>query len=254
MPTIIVTGASGVIGASVAQRLAARGRRLILTDVGEQSLLDLAALIRATPKTADAELALVTGDLVDPAFAQHLVDLAREGGDELLGCVNAAGVEHPVVRATDLAIDDMRSSFEVNVFALTRMCQVVIRDLVVHQASGRIVNLASGAALSGASFMTAYNSSKHAVLGVTRCLAKEFAASRIAINAVCPGYVESRMVGGILSRLEDITGRPFDPIATIPAGRMADPDEVGNVVEYLMLDAPVYLTGTALLVDGGLYA
>jgi NAD(P)-dependent dehydrogenase (short-subunit alcohol dehydrogenase family) len=254
MPTIIVTGAAGVIGASVAKRLAARGTRLILTDVGEQSLLDLAALIRATPETTDAELALVTGDLVDPTFAQHLVDLASAGGEELLGCVNAAGVENPVVRATELAIDDMRSSFEVNVFALTRMCQAVIRDLVARQASGRIVNLASGAALSGASFMTAYNSSKHAVLGVTRCLAKEFAASRIAVNAVCPGYVESRMVGGILSRLEDIAGRPFDAIATIPAGRMADPDEVGNVVEYLMLDAPVYLTGTALLVDGGLYA
>ena len=102
--------------------------------------------------------------------------------------------------------------------------------------------------------MMAYNSSKHAVLGITRCLAKEYARSGISVNAVCPGYVSSRMVDDILDRIDSATGSTFDPIPTIPAGRMAFPDEIGNVMEYLTFDAPDYLTGTALLVDGGLYA
>lgn len=254
MATMIVTGATGAIGACVAERLAARGTRLILTDISENLLSDLESVIGSSSNTGNAELIFAAGDLVDPGFAEHLLELACDRHADLLGCVNVAGIERPVVRATELSVDDLRSTFEVNVFALTRMCQLVIRELLAAGVGGRIVNLASGAALSGAPFMTAYNSSKHAVLGVTRCLAKEYAADGIAVNAVCPGYVRSRMVADILARMEVVGGRPFDPIPTIPAGRMADPDEVANVVEYLALDAPVYLTGTALPVDGGLYA
>jgi NAD(P)-dependent dehydrogenase (short-subunit alcohol dehydrogenase family) len=200
-----------------------------------------------------AETTLLAGDLRDEAFAEDVISAARAIG-RLRATVNIAGIHGPVGASPDILLDDFRQTLEINVFALTKLCQLTIAEFVATDTHGRIVNIASGAAISGASLMMSYNSSKHAVLGVTRCLAKEFARQGIAVNAVCPGYVASEMVNQILQKIDDTFGVPFDPIPTIPAGRMAMPDEIANVIEYLTFDAPDYLTGTALLVDGGLYA
>lgn len=252
--TFIVTGAGGVIGAQVATRLADRDVHLILTDVSGASLETLRDSLAKLSLDDPMTIAFEVGDLNDVGFAEQLVGVASRDGGILGGCINIAGIDRPVSRVSALSLDEMRMTFEVNVFALMQLSQLVIRQLLNQSHGGRIVNMASGAGLSGAPFMTAYNSSKHAVLGITRCLAKELARDGIAVNAVCPGYVRSRMVSNILDDIEELSGEQFDPIPTIPAGRMAEPDEIANVVEYLALDSPIYLTGTALLVDGGLYA
>jgi meso-butanediol dehydrogenase/(S,S)-butanediol dehydrogenase/diacetyl reductase len=247
--SIIVTGACGVIGEAFVRRARVRGSHLVLTDINFDALERLKDSCRLT----DNATTLLAGDLSDEALAESLVEVACAKG-RLAATVNIAGIHGPVATSTEVPLDDFRRTLEINVLALTKLCQLSISEFVSAETHGRIVNIASGAAVSGASLMMAYNSSKHAVLGVTRCLAKEFATRGIAVNAVCPGYVASQMVDHILDEINDAVGTPFDPIPTIPAGRMATPDEVANVMEYLTFDAPDYLTGTAMLVDGGLYA
>lgn len=252
--TAIVTGSGGVIGASVACRLAIRDVSLVLTDASEAGLTGLRQRLSEAGLESASRQCFVAGDLTAPAFPSELVRSAVERFGQIDVCINGAGTEQPVARVTELSIDAMRSCFEVNVFALTRLSAAVITEFLREGRGGRIVNLASGAALHGAAFMSAYNASKHAVMGITRCLAREYATEGIAVNAVCPGYVESRMVTEILSRVAAITASDINVPTLIPAGRMAFPDEISNVVEYLALDAPVYLTGSAIDVDGGLYA
>jgi NAD(P)-dependent dehydrogenase (short-subunit alcohol dehydrogenase family) len=116
------------------------------------------------------------------------------------------------------------------------------------RGGGRIVNLASGAGLAGAELMTVYSASKHAVVGLSRTAARELAPYGIAVNALCPGCVESPM----MSRVEQAAGGSF--VDAIPAGRYATTEEIADVAAYLALEAPPYLTGAAIVVDGALRA
>lgn len=254
MSAIILTGAGGVLGAATAKRLAARGQELLLTDVDARALERVVAAVGGSGSADSRSVVAEPCDLTVAGSAGMLVDRAVERFGGIAGCVNGAGVEHPVVASADLETDQMRASYEVNVFGLVAMCVAVIRHMTNGGDPGRIVNVASGAALSGAAYLVTYNSSKHAVLGATRSLAREYAPQGLAVNAVCPGFIESRMVDDILARVQALSGSDGDPRELIPAGRFADPDEVAAVIEFLVLDAPTYMTGAAVVVDGGLYA
>lgn len=254
MSSIIVTGAGGVLGTAVAKRLVARGRGLLLTDIDAAALERTAGTVRSLSGAARIRVAVKRSDLTVPGSAGTLVEHAVAVFGGVAGCVNGAGVEHPIIASDDLTAEQMRASYDVNVFGLVEMCVAVIRHLNERGTPGRIVNVASGAALSGAAYLVTYNSSKHAVLGATRSLAREYAARDIALNAVCPGFIESRMVDAILAKVRSLSGDDSDPRHLIPARRFADPDEVAGVIEFLALDAPTYMTGSAVVVDGGLYA
>jgi NAD(P)-dependent dehydrogenase (short-subunit alcohol dehydrogenase family) len=120
--------------------------------------------------------------------------------------------------------------------------------------AGRIINIASGAGLAGSEFMAAYSSSKHALIGLTRSAARELAPYGVPVNAVCPGVIESPMMDRIERSLEGLTGRVSSFESAVPMGRYAQPAEVANLVTYLAIDAPLYLTGAALVIDGALRA
>jgi NAD(P)-dependent dehydrogenase (short-subunit alcohol dehydrogenase family) len=251
---VLLTGAGGVLGTATAIRLARRGQQLLLTDVDADALGRCVDAVRGATGVPGERIASMAVDLTGGDSASALVTHAVERFGGVVGCVNGAGVERPVIASEQLSAGAMRSAYDVNVFALVEVCLTVIRRLLADERPGRIVNVASGAALRGAAHLVTYNSSKHAVLGATRSLAREYAARRIAINAVCPGFVASRMVDRIVADLRAVNGEVTDPRAFIPAGRFAEPDEVAAVIEFLILDAPLYMTGSAVVVDGGLYA
>lgn len=168
--------------------------------------------------------------------------------------VNSAGVEGPVGRVELLSPDAISDTFDVNVLAAFRMLAALV-PAFRRRGGGRVVNVASGAGLAGVGFLAPYSASKHALVGLTRSFAREVAADGISVNAVCPGFIQSPM----MQRLEVALGKIVPTSssaysAAIPAGRYAEPREVAEVVAYLALEAPTYLTGTAIPVDGGLRA
>jgi NAD(P)-dependent dehydrogenase (short-subunit alcohol dehydrogenase family) len=246
---VLVSGATGRLGSAVAEAIAARAVPLVLTDVCREPLEALADRLAGS-----CSVRIVPADCTDPTAVADLAEAAVQHTGTLEACVVASGIEGPLGPTEQLDLQAVRALYEVNVFALLALMKAVVPQLRL-QGAGRIVNIASGAGLAGNADMAAYSSSKHAVVGLTRSLSKELAPHGISVNAVCPGCIESPMMDRIeagLAALRD--GADASVVGAIPAGRYARVDEVASVVTYLALEAPVYLTGTALLVDGALYA
>jgi NAD(P)-dependent dehydrogenase (short-subunit alcohol dehydrogenase family) len=224
MTRLLVTGAGGQLGSAIVAALAARGATVVASDL----------------RAADG---VIAADVTRDTDVARLVRAAAP----LDGCVNAFGAEGPVGPLEELDLDEVRALLELNVIAVLR----VLRALVPHlreRGGGRVVNLASGAGLAGTALMAPYSASKHAVVGLCRTAARELAADGIAVNALCPGCVDSPM----MTRIETAVGGSFAD--AVPAGRYASAAEIADVAAYLALEAPLYLTGAAIVVDGALRA
>jgi NAD(P)-dependent dehydrogenase (short-subunit alcohol dehydrogenase family) len=248
-PVVILTGAAGHLGWAIAGALTERGARLVLVDLAADALAS-----QADQLSERTVVATVTADATAPEAPREAFDVAVARFGRVDGLVNNAGVEGPIARLEDLALDEVRRTFEVNVFALLAFSAEAVRRFRP-QARGRIVNLASGAGLAGTGFMAAYSASKHAVVGLTRSLAREVASAGIAVNAVCPGCVDSPMMDRIEARLGELAGTgPASFIPSIPAGRYCDPAEVADLVAWLALEAPDTINGSTQVIDGALRA
>jgi NAD(P)-dependent dehydrogenase (short-subunit alcohol dehydrogenase family) len=248
-PSTLVTGAGGLIGAAITRNLAARGRPLVLIDQDYDALERLAAEVADLASPVLTVRADVTSDdQVDGAVSRAIGDF-----EVIHACVNAAGIEGPVAPVDTLDLADVARVYDVNVLSIVR----TTKSLMPHwraRGGGRIVNIASGAGMGGVAYMAAYSSSKHAVVGLTRSLALETARDHVVVNAICPGPVDSPMVNRIEEQLEALSGEHVSFRDAVPLQRYADASEIANMVTYLVHDAPDYLTGAALVIDGGLRA
>lgn len=243
--TALVTGAAGHLGSCIVRALAARTFTVAINDVDNTSAARLAGTVEGA--------ATFAADVSDHEAASQLVEdvIDRCGPIDVL--VNAAGVEGPVAAIEHLDPDEVRHVFDVNVMSMFWVCGAIV-PAMKRNRKGRIVNIASGAGLAGGAFASPYHASKHAVVGLTRSLARELAPHEIAVNAVCPGYVDSPMVERITKAEEALTGQASEVLNAIPMGRMADPEEVAATVTFLALDAPIYMSGESLVIDGALRA
>ena len=244
-PTALITGAGGHLGAPIVRALADRSFRLAVNDIDDER----AGMLVGTVPGAAA----FPADVSDPASVRELVGGVLEHLGSIDVLVNAVGIEGPIDAVEWLDPDSIRRVFDVNVMSLFWLCGAVVPGMKVN-GRGRIINLASGAGLAGGEFASAYHASKHAVVGFTRSLARELAPDRVAVNAVCPGYVDSPMVARIGASIAAVTGSASDPSTNIPAGRMAEAGEIASTVTFLAADAPLYLTGASIVIDGGLRA
>jgi NAD(P)-dependent dehydrogenase (short-subunit alcohol dehydrogenase family) len=248
-PAILVTGAGGQLGSAIARGLAARECRLVLTDVAAERL----DALRNDLLAEGGWVAVLAQDITTTAGARAVVSAALDTAGRVDVCINAAGIEGPIGPIEEADMADVVRVFDVNVFGTMRVMQAVIPRLV-GQGGGRIINIASGAGLAGSANMAPYSSSKHAVIGLTRSAAVELAPRGVSVNAVCPGCVSSPMMQRIETTLASRSQAPTSFAATIPMGRFAEPDEIAGLVTYLSLDAPAYMTGAALVIDGGMRA
>ena len=265
---VLLTGAAGHLGRHIARRLASSAAGLALSDINVDQLGDAAGWITggagersrssgdpgasATGAPGTASVITIPADVTDEATARAAVAEARGRLVGLDVLVNAHGIEGPAAPVESLDASEVRRTFDVNVMSLFWLCGAAV-EIFKAAGGGRIVNMASGAGLAGGAFTGVYHASKHAVVGLTRSLALELGPSGIVVNAVCPGFVESPMVDRIMSSLGNLD-LPTEYAHMVPLGRYADPDEVAETVRYLATEAPEYMTGACLVLDGGLRA
>jgi NAD(P)-dependent dehydrogenase (short-subunit alcohol dehydrogenase family) len=229
----LVTGAGSGIGAAVARRLAAGGADVILADLGLQPIEALAREIGGQPLQLDVR-------------DEEQVATATPGLDVL---VNVAGIGSTTT-APETPLDVWEDVFAVNARGTFLCCKHAIPGMV-ERRSGSIVNIASVAALVGLRNRVAYCASKGAVVALTRALAVDHVADGVRVNVVCPGTVDSPWV----RRLVDEAGESLDALrARQPMGRLGLPEEIADAVAYLASDAAGFVTGTTLVIDGGLTA
>jgi NAD(P)-dependent dehydrogenase (short-subunit alcohol dehydrogenase family) len=244
-----ITGASRGIGASIAAALAADGARVSL--VGR----DAAALAEVATGLGGAERALpIIADVTDAAAVKHAFAAARRQFGPVSILVNNAG-QAAAAKFTDTDEALWNRILGVNLTGTYLCTREAVPDML-QAGFGRIVNIASVAGLRGAAYISAYATSKHAVIGLTRSLALEFATRNITVNAVCPGYTDTDIVQRAVDNIMKKTGRGASEAmatltATNPQGRLIAPAEVSNAVLWLCRPGTESVTGQSIVLAGG---
>lgn len=244
---IIVTGAAGGMGTAACRLLTARGARVLAVDRDAGGLRRLGEALSG----AGGELVTRTADLEVFDEVAGYVDLAVERWGGVDGAFHIAGAEgdlKPMVEAGIEAFDEMMAANARSVwYGIKALLPVFLR-----QGGGAVVNTGSYGSIRGGRFTSAYAAAKHAVVGLSRCLAVEYGHANIRCNVVAPGSMDTRMARAMAARIS-----PDDPEAglrrmqeRIPRGRMAQPEEVASVGVWLLLDAPAHLSGQVIPVDG----
>lgn len=242
--TIIVTGATHGIGAAIARSVAAEGAVTVLTDI------DPAGAETAAAIGADAEFHLL--DVRDTArWAEIVADVTARHG-RIDGLVNNAGVnvKYPPL---DMPDGEWDRCFDINLRGVWNGCRAVLPGMVA-QSGGSIVNIASvhGIQIIPASFP--YPVAKHGLIGLTKSLGVEYAGAGVRVNAIAPGYVDTRLCQDWWNSLPDPAAARAESEALIPARRIGRPDEIGATAVFLLSDDAPYIVATTIEVDGGRFA
>jgi NAD(P)-dependent dehydrogenase (short-subunit alcohol dehydrogenase family) len=247
---VAVTGAAGGIGEGISRVLLEEGARVSLWDLSAERTGEIAARIDGS---GERTVALAV-DVTDEDAVRAAVEATVERFGALDGLVNNAGTI-TMNSAWDASADEWRRHLEVNVTGSFVCAQAVGRHMK-ESGGGRIVNVSSNAGKVGYPNMAAYNSSKAAVISLTRSLAMEWAGDGINVNAVCPGGVDTPMLAQVAEWLSPRLGTPADELlqgmgASGLGGRRIRPEEVGRVIAFLLSDDAVIIRGQSISVDGG---
>jgi meso-butanediol dehydrogenase / (S,S)-butanediol dehydrogenase / diacetyl reductase len=248
--TALITGASRGIGRAIALRFAEEGADLFLVATGHGPLEETQALAEAHGATVQRHAA----DVSQRAAVQAMVDAALAAFGNIDVLVNNAGV-YKAARLVDTTPEDFDRILQVNLYGAFHVMQLVLRHMQA-RGSGKVVNIASTAGKWGSTNQSAYNASKHALVGLTRCAALEMGAHGVNVNAICPGFVQTDMLESFRAHA-DILGVPFEKVmeaglARVPLKRFLQPREIADLAVYLASSESDGMTGQTLLLDGGM--
>jgi NAD(P)-dependent dehydrogenase (short-subunit alcohol dehydrogenase family) len=241
----LVTGGGGGIGRASALAFAREGARVAVADFAADTARDTVALIN----DAGGQAITLTGDVTRGKDVRAMIDDTVAAYGRLDCAFNNAGIAPYQVEASGKKTAEWsEESFDrmiaVNLKGVWLCMKEEIR-LMQSQGGGAIVNTGSIAGLIGLVTSSAYVAAKHGVIGLTKTAALEYAEAKIRVNAVCPGFIQTRMTEDTMRR------RGEQILAQIPSHRMGRPEEIAEMVVWLCSDRASYVTGAAYNVDGG---
>ena len=242
----VVTGGGRGIGAAIAGALAEAGAAVVLASRTREEVEAVAGSLREEGHMVRA----IPADVTDPGSVAELA--ATAGEVDIL--VNNAGIalSNPVHR-TSLA--EWNRALAVNATG-TFLCTQSFLPGMLERGWGRVVNVASVAGLAGAPYISAYSASKHAAVGFTRSIAAEVAMKGVTVNAICPGYADTKMTEATIRRIADKTGMSPEEardeiMRHTPQRRLIAPEEVAHIALTLCAEEARGITGQAIVIDGG---
>jgi NAD(P)-dependent dehydrogenase (short-subunit alcohol dehydrogenase family) len=244
----LITGGGGGIGRATALAFAREGARIAVADAAADAAQETVRLINQ----AGGQAMTLTGDVTESSVVEGLVKSVVSAYGRLDCAFNNAGIAGFQVDAAGKKTADWSEA------AFDRMIAVNLKGVwlcmkheltqMVAQGGGAIVNTASIAGLIGLPTSSAYVAAKHGVVGLTKTAAIEYAADNVRVNAVCPGYIETKMTEEVMRR------RGGQIMAMVPYRRMGKPEEIAEMVLWLCTDRASYVSGAAYNVDGGYMA
>ena len=243
--TVLITGAARGFGKMAAEMFTAEGAKVALGDVDEAAVAEVAASLGGVSRRCDVS---------DEADVKALVDLAVGIDGRLDIALNNAGIGHPLGFTADISHADFMKQMAVNAGG----CFLGMKHqlpVMMKQKSGAILNTASAAGLVAAPLSAAYSAAKHAVVGLTKTAADEYARFGIRVNAICPSFADTAMVDELRAGLGG-SADEVDPKLTnrIPMRRVAAPEEIVQAMLWICSDENSFMTGQAVALDGGLTA
>ncbi len=242
----LVTGGGSGIGQATAPIFAREGAKVVVADItvegGEETVRQIQA--------AGGDATFVKTDVSKAAEVETLVNKTVETYGQLDCAFNNAGIEGAAKFTTECTEEEFDRTIAVNVTGVWLCMKYEIQHMLSH-GGGSIVNTASAAGLIGLPSASDYVASKHAVVGLTKTAALEYAKSGIRVNAVCPGAVQTPMIA---RSAQAIPGFDELAVAMEPVGRFGQSSEIGEAVVWLCSDAASFVTGIPMSVDGGMVA
>lgn len=237
----LVTGGGRGIGRAICLALAAQGYNVAVNYAASSAAAEQTA---ADCRAYGVEAVALQGDVTDPAACQTLVDTAAKTFGRLDVLVNNAGVtaDKLILR---MEPEDFDKVINANLKGAFFCCKAACK-LMMRQRYGRIVNISSVVGLHGNAGQANYAASKAGLIGLTKSLAKEFAARNVTVNAVAPGFIATDMTNAMTDAAKQAA------MAGIPAGRIGAAEDVANAVAFLAGENAAYITGQVLCVDGGM--
>lgn len=244
---IIIIGGTSGIGYSSAIKLATNGANIIIS--GRDDVMG-ASIVREIKKIG-VKAKYIKCDITNKHQIKNMFDEALLFFDRIHCAFNNAGIEGEISLFTESTEENFDKVMDTNLKG-TWWCLRYEIDHMLANGGGNIINMSSTSGVAGNGFgMTAYAASKHAIVGLTKSIALEYAKQNIRINALCPAFVETLMVDSICEKNPKLRRR-FE--ACQPMGRMAKPEEIADAVLFLSSDESKFITGNSFIIDGGLTA
>ncbi len=239
----LITGAGSGLGRVSAITFAREGAKVIVADVNVKGGEETAEMIRS----AGGESTFVKTDVSNAADVERLIRRTVETYGRLDCAHNNAGIEGADLLTADYTEEEWDRVISINLKGVW-LCMRYEIPQMLQQKGGVIVNTSSAAGLKGFQYHSAYSATKHAIIGLSKTAALEYARKGIRINVVCPGFIRVGLTEQVIARNPAMEGKLK---ALIPMGRFGEAEEVAEAVIWLCSDAASFVTGHMMLIDGG---